>query len=119
MYRHVASSITSSTVRAPRAKEVSAISAVGGGPGTSAVGEGPDTSTAGRRLAVAATWAGSDADHDIAVLRRWGSRRVLVQYHHRVLAAWDDLGRRYQGRPRGGRLGGRFTLLNSGGRDWW
>jgi hypothetical protein len=38
MYQHVANSITSSTVTAPRAEEDSATSAVGVEPGTSAVG---------------------------------------------------------------------------------
>jgi hypothetical protein len=61
MYRHVASSITSSAVRATRADEVSVTFVVGEGPGTSTAGEGTDTSTVGRRLAVAPTRAGSDA----------------------------------------------------------
>jgi hypothetical protein len=62
MYRHVASSITSSTVTTPRAEEVSATSAVGKGHGTSAAGEGSGTSTAGRGPAVATTGAGSNAE---------------------------------------------------------
>jgi hypothetical protein len=70
MYRHVASSITSSADRAPQAEEVSATFVVRGGPGTSAVGEGSDTSTAGRRLAIATTWAGSDAE---AITTSWPS----------------------------------------------
>jgi hypothetical protein len=61
IYRHVPSSITSSAVRATRAEEVSATSAVGGGPGTSVAGEGSGTSMAGRRLAVTVTWVSSDA----------------------------------------------------------
>jgi hypothetical protein len=60
MYQHVASSITSSAVRAPRAEEVSATSAVRGGPKTPTSGEGSDTSTAAGRLTISITWAGSD-----------------------------------------------------------
>jgi hypothetical protein len=54
MYQQVASSITSSTVRVIWSEEVSAISAVGGGPEVSTAGEGPDTLTAGRELVTAA-----------------------------------------------------------------
>jgi hypothetical protein len=61
MYRHISSSITSSAERATRVEEVSATSAVGGGPETPTSGKGSDTSTAGGRLVVAVTWAGSDA----------------------------------------------------------
>jgi hypothetical protein len=60
MYRHVATSIAFSVVRATRAEEVSATSAVGGGLETPTSGKGSDTSTAAGRLAVAITWAGSD-----------------------------------------------------------
>jgi hypothetical protein len=44
-YQHVASSITSSAMRATRVEEVSATSAVGGGPETPTSGKGSDTST--------------------------------------------------------------------------
>jgi hypothetical protein len=60
MYRHVASSITSSAVRATGAEEDSATSAVGGGSRTS-TGEGTGISMSGRRLVIAVTWVGSDA----------------------------------------------------------
>jgi hypothetical protein len=39
-----------------------ATSAVRGGPETLTAGEGSDTSTAGRRLAIAVTWASSDTE---------------------------------------------------------
>jgi hypothetical protein len=61
MYRHVASSITSSTVMAPQAEEAFATSAVREGLGTSAAGEGSDTSTTGGGPAADTTGAGSDA----------------------------------------------------------
>jgi hypothetical protein len=62
MYRHVTSSVTSSTVTAPEAEEISASSAVGEGPGTSDVGDGSDTSTVGKGSAVVAAEAGSDIE---------------------------------------------------------
>jgi hypothetical protein len=60
MYRHVASSITSSTVTAPRTEEVSATSAIREEPGTSAAREGSGTSAARKRSAVITTGTGSD-----------------------------------------------------------
>jgi hypothetical protein len=50
MHQQVTSSITSSVVRMIWVEEVSATSAVGGGPKASADGGGPDTSTAGSEL---------------------------------------------------------------------
>jgi hypothetical protein len=61
MYRQFASSITSSAVRLIWSEEVSAISAVEGGPEISAVGKGPDTLTVGRELVAAATCVSPDA----------------------------------------------------------
>jgi hypothetical protein len=60
MYLHVASSITSSTVRTPRAEEDSTTSAVGVEPGTSAAEEGFGASAAGKESAVAAAGTGSE-----------------------------------------------------------
>jgi hypothetical protein len=60
MYRHVAISITSSRVMAPRAEELSATSVVGEGPGTSTAEEGSDNSTVGGGPAADTTSAGSD-----------------------------------------------------------
>jgi hypothetical protein len=121
MYRHVTSSITSSAVRASRAEEVSATSAVRGGPETPTDGEGSNASTAGRRPAVIVTWAGSDAG---AITTLWlsddgGGAESSSKTTTPVLAAWAGLGRRFLGRLSGGCLHGHLTLLNGGGRDWW
>jgi hypothetical protein len=55
MYWHVPSCITSLVVRATQAEEVSATSAVWGGPETPTTREGSDTSTAGSGPAVTVT----------------------------------------------------------------